>query len=123
MAKGNGQSQLGFGFEQRIREGATLTLSAFIDGKNLSDSHLPRVFEHHSFEGRAAALEAGTYIVLTDEQVGDNVISSVRVPAGWKVTLFTDPDLKGRSLVLTTDLAHLDSEFNDKVSSIKVEKG
>ncbi|MFF7209195.1 hypothetical protein ACFZAU_01500 [Streptomyces sp. NPDC008238] len=83
---------------------------------------MPRVFEHHDFGGRAAELEAGTYTVLTDEQVGDDIISSVRVPAGWKVTLYTDPGLKGRSLVLTADLARFDGEFNDRVSSIKVEK-
>lgn len=33
-AKVNNQSQLGFGFEQKIRDGITLTLSTFIDGKN-----------------------------------------------------------------------------------------
>ncbi|MGM9385947.1 hypothetical protein ACWD64_35395 [Streptomyces antibioticus] len=49
-------------------------------------------------------------------------ISSVRVPAGWKVSLFTDPGLQGRSLFLTADLARLDGEFDDKVSSIKVER-
>jgi len=33
-AKVNNQSQVGLGFEQKIREGVTLTLSTFIDGKN-----------------------------------------------------------------------------------------
>jgi len=33
-AKVNNKSQLGFGFEQKIRDGVTLTLSTFIDGKN-----------------------------------------------------------------------------------------
>jgi len=33
-AKVNNQSQLGFGFEQKVRDGVTLTLSTFIDGKN-----------------------------------------------------------------------------------------
>jgi len=33
-AKVNNQSQLGFGFEQKIRDGITLTLSTFVDGKN-----------------------------------------------------------------------------------------
>lgn len=51
-----------------------------------------------------------------------NIISSVRVPAGWKVSLFTDPGLQGRSLFLTADLARLDGEFDDKVSSIKAER-
>ncbi|MFH8282602.1 hypothetical protein [Streptomyces antibioticus] len=113
-------SQLGFGFEQRIREGAVLKLSDFMDG--IPESQVPRVFEHHDFKGRAAEFGAGTYTVLTDQQVGDNIISSVRVPAGWKVSLFTDPGPQGRSLVLTADLARLDGEFDDKVSSIKVER-
>lgn len=33
-AKVNNQSQIGLGFEQKIRDGVTLTLSTFIDGKN-----------------------------------------------------------------------------------------
>lgn len=33
-AKVNNQSQVGLGFEQKIRDGVTLTLSAFVDGKN-----------------------------------------------------------------------------------------
>jgi len=32
--KVNNQSQIGLGFEQRVRDGVTLTLSAFVDGKN-----------------------------------------------------------------------------------------
>jgi len=32
----NNESQLGLGFEQKLREGVTLTLSAFIDGKNFN---------------------------------------------------------------------------------------
>jgi len=35
-AKINNESQLGLGFEQKLREGVTLTLSAFIDGKNFN---------------------------------------------------------------------------------------
>jgi len=33
-AKVNNQSQVGLGFEQKIRDGVTMTLSAFVDGKN-----------------------------------------------------------------------------------------
>jgi len=33
-AKVNNQSQVGLGFEQKIRDGVTLTLSTFVDGKN-----------------------------------------------------------------------------------------
>ncbi|MFI5542324.1 hypothetical protein ACIA6E_00980 [Streptomyces sp. NPDC051815] len=119
----NNQAQLGFGFEQRIREGATLSLSSFLDQQPASAGQVPRVFELADFAGRSAVLGAGTYTVLGDDQVGDDLISSVRVPAGWKVTLFTEPGLKGSSLVLTADLARLEGGFDDKVSSIKVEKG
>jgi len=33
-AKVNNQSQVGLGFEQKIKDGVTLTLSAFVDGKD-----------------------------------------------------------------------------------------
>lgn len=35
-AKVNNQSQVGLGYQQRLREGVTLTLSALIDGKNFN---------------------------------------------------------------------------------------
>lgn len=35
-AKVNNQSQIGLGYQQRLREGITLTLSALIDGKNFN---------------------------------------------------------------------------------------
>jgi hypothetical protein len=83
---------------------------------------VPRVYQLFNYEGHEAALGVGAYNVLTDDQVGDDAISSARVPGGWEVTLYTDPDLKGASLVLTSDQPRFDSAFNNKVSSIKVER-
>jgi Peptidase inhibitor family I36 len=54
-------------------------------------------------------------------------ISSVRVQAGWTVTLYRDKDFKGRSMTLTADAPNLrelpgpcDGSFNDCVSSLRV---
>ena len=48
-------------------------------------------------------------------------ISSVRVPAGFKVQLFADINYGGRSVTLTADNANLvGAGFNDAASSMKI---
>lgn len=46
----------------------------------------------------------------------------MKVPAGWKVTLYTDRNLKGRRLVLSSDTPRIGADFNDQVSSVVVER-
>ena len=60
------------------------------------------VYEHNNFVGRSQALDAGRYDVsaLT---IGNDVISSVRVPVGWRVTLYEHAGFTGASRVLTAD--------------------
>ncbi|MGW7073502.1 hypothetical protein ACWGII_39670 [Streptomyces sp. NPDC054855] len=80
----------------------------------------PTLYDHFDYKGTAAWLEEGSYTALDDKAVADDALSSVKTPAGWKVTLYTDRYLKGRSLTLTSDTPRLAAEFNDKVSSITV---
>jgi hypothetical protein len=59
-----------------------------------------------------------------------NCISSIRVAAGWKATLYTNTNYQGRSLELTADVANLQlvngdcdhGGFNDCIESIRVAK-
>ncbi|RXZ78644.1 DUF946 domain-containing protein [Paenibacillaceae bacterium] len=53
--------------------------------------------------------------------VGNDKISSMRVRPGYKVTLYKDHSFSGASKVLTEDAIYL-FDFNDSVSSLKVEK-
>ncbi|MBU0700303.1 hypothetical protein KKE26_03270 [bacterium] len=52
------------------------------------------------------------------------VVSSIKVPAGCKATLYKDINYAGGSLVRTADDSTLvNDNFNDVTSSIKVEGG
>jgi hypothetical protein len=57
----------------------------------------------------------------------DDCISSIRIPAGWLVTVYRDRDFGGDSATYTADVRDLDlvagpckPGFNDCISSIKV---
>lgn len=49
-------------------------------------------------------------------------LSSLKVPAGMKVTLYEEEGFKGRSKIFTEDTPWVGDDFNDVTSSIKVEK-
>jgi hypothetical protein len=54
----------------------------------------------------------------------DNGASSIKVPRGWKVTLYDGANFDGSSIVVTTTedfLGRTGLAFNDRVSSLKVE--
>ena len=73
--------------------------------------------------GYAIALNVGTYTTaqLNALGVADNDISRVTVQAGYQVTLYTDNNFGGSSIILTSEASCLTSNnFNDVVSSIKV---
>ncbi|MET8756198.1 hypothetical protein ABZW32_39840 [Streptomyces sp. NPDC004667] len=81
----------------------------------------PTVYVDAHYKGASARLAAGTYGII-DPQVGEDTISSVRVPAGWKVTLYDHQNLKGDTLQLTADTPYVGDTFNDRASSLKVER-
>ena len=49
-------------------------------------------------------------------------LSSIKVPFGYKVTLYDNDNFGGESMVVTSDTNWIGTAFNDRVSSIKVEK-
>jgi hypothetical protein len=58
------------------------------------NADLPVVFQHTDFEGLSASVEKGSY-TRAPGTVGDDAISSIKVPSGWKVTVFADNDFQG----------------------------
>ena len=77
------------------------------------------VFEHGDYQGRSQDLIVGYN--AGPLAVGNDVISSVRVPRGFRVTLYEHGPGTGRELVLTEDTASL-PDFNDVTSNILVER-
>lgn len=72
------------------------------------------------FKGTSQTLAAGRYD-MKQLTIGNDKLSSLRIPPGWKVTLYLDANFAGKNKVLTADTPYVGDEFNDNVSSIVVE--
>lgn len=81
---------------------------------------LPVVFEHNDYAGRSQGLNVGRYDI-SHLAIGNDIISSVKVPAGWKVTLFEHAGFQGAAKVITANTPGL-PDFNDRASSLVVER-
>jgi beta-glucanase (GH16 family) len=75
-----------------------------------------------NYGGTAVGLATGTYTMsqLNAKGILNDDISSVKVNAGYKVTLYWDDNFTGTTKVLTSDMA-CDGTWNDKTTSLKVE--
>lgn len=78
------------------------------------------IYRHVNFEGASQELDKGSYNI-TDLAIGNDTLSSLRVPPGMKVTLYSNAEYQGNAKVFTQDTAWVGLDFNDRTSSIKVE--
>lgn len=90
------------------------------DDYNNNRSDMVVVFKDANFRGQSSNLSMG-YHDFNDLGVGNDKISSIRVPRGFSVTVYTDGNYRGRSRTYTNDVDNLE-DFNDKVSSIIINK-
>ena len=80
------------------------------------------LFEHADFQGRRATFGPGAYdIGEIGRALGNDQLSSVRVPAGYRVVLFEHAGFQGRRVSVDRTTRFL-ANFNDEVSSIKVQR-
>ncbi|MFD5922484.1 peptidase inhibitor family I36 protein [Kitasatospora sp. NPDC058201] len=77
------------------------------------------VYVDYDYKGKTATLKPGRHQV--DPSLNDS-ISSVRVPAGWTVTLYEHTDFSGEKAVLTADTARVPAALQDKASAILIEE-
>ncbi len=81
------------------------------------------VYRDSNYAGKSLALKAGKYRMSQLSKVGNDAISSIRVPEGYTVTLYADDNYKGRTLTCDSDISWLGNhKFNDITSSIVVSK-
>lgn len=76
------------------------------------------IYTDANYQGWGRELGVGSY---NDTGIGNDSLTSVIVPAGYRVTLYEDGNYKGNSVVLTSDSPGLDN-FNDRASSIIVDR-
>ena len=78
------------------------------------------VYEHADYGGRSQELPLGRYN-LSQLTIGNDIISSIKVPEGLIVTAYEHKDFKGKTKVFTEDTSYVGKGFNDKISSMVVE--
>jgi hypothetical protein len=78
------------------------------------------IYEHANFQGISKEVPIGSYGV-SELGFPNDVLSSLKVPQGLKVTLYEHGINLGRSKVFTADASWVGNDFNDTTSAIKVE--
>lgn len=88
------------------------------------DTSLPTFYEDINYGGWGVSLDLGEYNLSQMQANGipNDSISSLKVPFGYKVTIYRDDNFQGASRVVTSDTSWIGSENNDWVSSMKIEK-
>lgn len=79
----------------------------------------PVVYENTHFSGKSQSLKAGDYRSADLSGVGNDAISSVRVPEGFKLIVFENDNFEGDFFEITTSIPSLDF-WSDRISSIRV---
>lgn len=82
------------------------------------------IYQDANYGGRSASLGIGNYTLASLQKKGfkNDDLSSIKCPWGYKVTLYADDNYKGSKKVVTADMSYVGNDWNDKVSSIKVER-
>lgn len=83
------------------------------------------LYEHANFSGRCVVLEIGSYgaPLTTEFDLGNDMVSSLRVGPGRSVRLFADDQFTGTNATYNTNIADLSVSspvFNDSASSVIV---
>mgnify|MGYP000011016903 FL=1 len=79
------------------------------------------VYENSDFKGRQQFFGPGRYDVAQLSGVGNDTISSVRVPTGLRVTLYSEAGFLGDTANFTEDANYIGNQLNDRTSSLVVE--
>lgn len=91
-----------------------------VQSKSPDSNFKVTVYEHANYGGRSQELPVGRYN-LQQLSIGNDIISSIKVPTGLIVTAYEHIDFGGKTKVFTEDTSYVGNDFNDKISSIVVE--
>ena len=78
------------------------------------------IYQHANYEGNSQVLLPGKYDI-SNISIGNNALSSLRVPNGWKVILYRLHNFTGDTKIYTSNTTYVGNDFNDQTSSIVVE--
>jgi hypothetical protein len=79
------------------------------------------IYTDGNYKGQSASLLPGTYSTMTQAGFPDNALSSLTVPAGYRVVIYEFENFAGKSYTITASKpGFIMSGWNDKTSSIAV---
>ncbi len=86
----------------------------------LAQDHVT-VYRDCGYRGSSHNLYEGEYRDR-DLGVGNDAISAIRIPRGWKVIVYTDNNFRGTSRTFEESIECMPADINDEISSIRVER-
>lgn len=104
-----------------IKEIATVNKLAT---NNLYGQQYGRVtlYSDAGYKGNTAVLGEGYHALKDFGGVGNDALTSLRIPYGFEVTLFSDDNFQGDQISFTSDVSGLPRNWNDKTSSILIKR-
>ncbi len=79
------------------------------------------VYQNQNYGGTSQEFVPGEYNISELYQgVGNDTISSLKVPKGWTVTLYQHANFQGKTKTFTADTQWVETDFNDITSCIVV---
>ncbi len=91
----------------------------FLSAPLLAQNHVS-LYDQCNYSGRKYTLEAGTYR-LYQMKIGNDRLSSMEIPSGFKVTIYENDGFEGRSATYTSHTGCLETGWRNMASSIVVE--
>ncbi|MFR8767375.1 MAG: beta-1,3-glucanase family protein [Eubacterium sp.] len=117
------------------RESAKTSLSVTVKGQTqqvttaaptttTAEKGVVYIYQDINYGGRVAALNEGRYNLAALQAKGfkNDDLSSLKVASGYEAILYYDDNFQGESRRITSDTAWIGSDFNDRTSSIIVQK-
>lgn len=83
-----------------------------------TSSSVVRIFDNCNFSGLSRGAGNGDYPTMPSGFASK--VSSIRVPAGKKITVYSGTNFKGNSFVFSKDVNCLPSNWNNKILSMKI---
>jgi hypothetical protein len=112
-----GSAGTSFPFEQTWNDDGTWRLSGRVIAH---DPAAVTIYADRNYGGASQRLSAGRYDV-NQLAIGNDRLSSIRIPPGWSVILFAEAGFWGDALVVGRDLAFIGQTLDNRTSSILVE--
>lgn len=78
------------------------------------------IYENCNYSGKKYFLSAGSYSKY-QMKIENDMLSSMQIPNGMRVTIYEHDNFKGSSSTYTSDIACLPATWNDNTSSLVVE--